>query len=60
MKVDKHIRLERFTNPYGTKMFSVTFNVSSDSEDSYRGWDIKKAKKVAKMFRKLADRLQNL
>lgn len=60
MKLDKHIKVGLFTNPYNTKMFSVTFQTPPDSEDSYRGWNIKKAKKVAKMFRKLVKRLEKL
>lgn len=60
MKLDKHIKMELFKNPYGVKMVGITFNTDPGSMDNYRGWNIKKAKKVAKMFRKLADRLEKL
>jgi hypothetical protein len=60
MQLDKHIRVERFTNPYKKKMFGITFVVDEGSCDNYRGWSIKKAKKVAKMFRKLAKKLEKL
>lgn len=60
MKLDKHIKLDVFKNPYGKTMFGVSFNTDPNSRDDYRGWDVKKAKKVAKMFRKLAKRLEAL
>lgn len=60
MKIHKHLKVETFTNPDKDKMFSVRFNTGPDSLDTYRGWKITKAKKVAKMFRKLAKQLEQL
>lgn len=57
---NKHVTIETFRNPYDTKMFSIKFNVGSGSDDSYRGFSIKKAAKVAKWLKKAAKAVKGL
>lgn len=56
----KYAQVTTFTNYNGDKMFSIRFVVPEDSDDSYRGWKIKKARKVAKQLRKIAKTIERL
>lgn len=57
---NKYIKIETFKNPYDKKMFSIVFKVDPNSEDSYRGFPIKKAVKVAKWLKKAAKTIKGL
>lgn len=57
---DKFIYSETFRNSDRQRMFSISFLVGSGSDDSYRGRKIKKAHKIAKKLRKLANILEAL
>jgi hypothetical protein len=56
----KYMELNTFTNYLKQKMFSVRFIVDGASDDSYRGWRIKKAHKVAKELRKMAKAIEKI
>ncbi len=56
----KHTQLATFTNYKQQEMFSLKFIVPEFSADSYRGWKIKKAGKIAKELRKVAKAIEKL
>ncbi len=57
---NKQVELATFVNYDQHDMFSITFKVPADSINSYRGFRFKKAKKVAKWLRKMAQELDKL
>lgn len=57
---NKYVEVGTFKNPYGKKMFSIEFKVDPASMDSYRGFPIKKAAKVAKWLKKAAKAIKGL
>ena len=57
---NNYIQVGTFRNIDGIKMFSIQWKVDEGSDDSYHGFKIKKAKKVAKWLRKIAKRLEKL
>lgn len=58
--INKYVSVDTFTNSINKKMFSIRFVVGEESEDFYRGWPLKKAKKIAKMLRKMAKKIERL
>lgn len=57
---NKFIRMWTFKNVDKIPMIAVEFVVDEASANSYRGFSIKKSRKVAKWFRKLAKKLEKV
>lgn len=57
---NKHIEARVFKNLDGHKMFSFQFLVDEASDDSYRGFKLSNAKKVAKWLKKLSKTVKGL
>lgn len=57
---NKYLSVTRFKNPDGDKMFSLQFLVDEASDSSYRGFPIKRAKKVAKWLKQAAKAIKGL
>ena len=57
---NKYVKVVKFTNDYKDKMFYIQFITSSDSDNSYRGFKIEKAKEVSKFLREMAKKIESL
>lgn len=57
---NKFVEVDTFKNTYGEKMFSIRFKVDTASDSSYRGFSIKRAKKVSKWLKKVAKTIKGL
>lgn len=57
---NKFIRVWKFKNTYENRMIGLEFITDEASRNDYRGFSVKKAKKVAKWFRKIAKRLEKV
>ena len=57
---NKYVKVVTFTNIYGAKMFGIEFKVDPASLDSYRGFRVEKAEKVAKWLRKAAKAIKRI
>ena len=57
---NKFIRMWEFENSYKEPMIGFEFIVDEVSRDNYRGFRVKKARKVAKWFRKIAKKLEKV
>jgi len=57
---NRTVEVVQFVNFYKEKMFSIRFRVDSASDDSYRGFKIKDAKKVSKWLKEISEAIESL